>query len=281
MFCKNCGNEVNEGAAFCPKCGAKIVIPSSMQENAVDPISNNTGFDNNSSSTQPESGVKQDASENKSTGGKALKIGLCSVAGLAAVGLIVWLAVNSNNSSSAALPASAVAPPAAEPAAAVAPAADAPEETAESSYNDTSTGNTANNDEGLTSTKFGEYTITVPSSYSLDSSGDEYVLFNDKDNNIIFIGIHPKSEVAMTGQWVRDHSDEAIDSLYDSFELSGEITNRITCNTGDFEGVGAIITEADGIELIAYMVNNSDSLGLRIIGKDNPLDVFELVDVIR
>lgn len=23
MFCKNCGNEIKEGAAFCPKCGAK------------------------------------------------------------------------------------------------------------------------------------------------------------------------------------------------------------------------------------------------------------------
>ena len=31
MFCKSCGNEVNEGAAFCPKCGAKIEIPADMR----------------------------------------------------------------------------------------------------------------------------------------------------------------------------------------------------------------------------------------------------------
>ena len=30
MFCKKCGNEVNDGAAFCPKCGAQVVIPKSM-----------------------------------------------------------------------------------------------------------------------------------------------------------------------------------------------------------------------------------------------------------
>lgn len=30
MFCKSCGNEVNDGAAFCPKCGAQVVIPKSM-----------------------------------------------------------------------------------------------------------------------------------------------------------------------------------------------------------------------------------------------------------
>ena len=24
MYCKNCGNEISEGAQFCPKCGARI-----------------------------------------------------------------------------------------------------------------------------------------------------------------------------------------------------------------------------------------------------------------
>ncbi len=27
MFCKNCGNEINDTAAFCPKCGAKTGVP--------------------------------------------------------------------------------------------------------------------------------------------------------------------------------------------------------------------------------------------------------------
>lgn len=30
MFCQKCGNQLNEGAAFCPKCGAKVDAASSI-----------------------------------------------------------------------------------------------------------------------------------------------------------------------------------------------------------------------------------------------------------
>ena len=26
MFCKKCGSEINEGAAFCPKCGTRVEV---------------------------------------------------------------------------------------------------------------------------------------------------------------------------------------------------------------------------------------------------------------
>ncbi len=32
MFCKNCGNEIQEGTAFCPNCGAKVGESSSANE---------------------------------------------------------------------------------------------------------------------------------------------------------------------------------------------------------------------------------------------------------
>ena len=37
MFCANCGNELPEGSAFCPKCGAKVgeIVPVGNQQNSV------------------------------------------------------------------------------------------------------------------------------------------------------------------------------------------------------------------------------------------------------
>lgn len=35
MFCQKCGNQLNEGAAFCPKCGTKIDVPSGIRVEAV------------------------------------------------------------------------------------------------------------------------------------------------------------------------------------------------------------------------------------------------------
>lgn len=35
MFCQKCGNQLNEGAVFCPKCGTRIDIPSSIRVEAV------------------------------------------------------------------------------------------------------------------------------------------------------------------------------------------------------------------------------------------------------
>lgn len=32
MFCQNCGNELNEGAVFCPKCGEKIGMDQGLVE---------------------------------------------------------------------------------------------------------------------------------------------------------------------------------------------------------------------------------------------------------
>lgn len=45
MFCKNCGNQLNEGASFCPKCGTKIgaatdirmQVTSRSSENLIKP----------------------------------------------------------------------------------------------------------------------------------------------------------------------------------------------------------------------------------------------------
>ncbi len=31
MFCKKCGNQLNEGAAFCPCCGEKVVLTQQAQ----------------------------------------------------------------------------------------------------------------------------------------------------------------------------------------------------------------------------------------------------------
>ena len=43
MFCQMCGNQLNEGAAFCPKCGTRIDIPSGIRvetvnENSAKPV---------------------------------------------------------------------------------------------------------------------------------------------------------------------------------------------------------------------------------------------------
>lgn len=35
MYCTKCGNEVPKGYKFCPKCGAKLVVP--MAENQAKP----------------------------------------------------------------------------------------------------------------------------------------------------------------------------------------------------------------------------------------------------
>lgn len=35
MFCQKCGNQLNEGAAFCPKCGTRIAVPSGIHVEAV------------------------------------------------------------------------------------------------------------------------------------------------------------------------------------------------------------------------------------------------------
>ena len=36
MFCKNCGKEIKEGAAFCPECGAKVKLNETAQGNQAD-----------------------------------------------------------------------------------------------------------------------------------------------------------------------------------------------------------------------------------------------------
>ena len=35
MFCQKCGNQLNEGAAFCPKCGTKVDVASGIRAEAV------------------------------------------------------------------------------------------------------------------------------------------------------------------------------------------------------------------------------------------------------
>lgn len=35
MFCQKCGDQLNEGAAFCPKCGTRIDMPSGIRVGAV------------------------------------------------------------------------------------------------------------------------------------------------------------------------------------------------------------------------------------------------------
>ena len=32
MFCDNCGNELREGALFCPKCGTPVNVIHSVQD---------------------------------------------------------------------------------------------------------------------------------------------------------------------------------------------------------------------------------------------------------
>ncbi len=108
MFCPKCGSLINDTAVFCPKCGLRV---SDEPTNSTE--TTNTGSGINSSSVE-KNNLKQKASDNKKNG-KALKIGLMSVATLAAVGLVIGLAINSNSSSPAAPPA-APAAPAAEPA---------------------------------------------------------------------------------------------------------------------------------------------------------------------
>jgi hypothetical protein len=39
MFCQKCGNKLNDGAAFCPKCGTKVIIESN---NTFQSTNNNT-----------------------------------------------------------------------------------------------------------------------------------------------------------------------------------------------------------------------------------------------
>lgn len=34
MYCGNCGKEIKEGSAFCPACGAKVVIVETGRENS-------------------------------------------------------------------------------------------------------------------------------------------------------------------------------------------------------------------------------------------------------
>ena len=34
MYCGNCGKEIKEGSAFCPACGAKVVIVKTGRENS-------------------------------------------------------------------------------------------------------------------------------------------------------------------------------------------------------------------------------------------------------
>ena len=37
MFCKNCGNEINEGIKFCPNCGNAIeAIKNTANKNTVE-----------------------------------------------------------------------------------------------------------------------------------------------------------------------------------------------------------------------------------------------------
>ena len=35
MYCKNCGNEVNDGAEFCPKCGSKVLADGTEAKNGL------------------------------------------------------------------------------------------------------------------------------------------------------------------------------------------------------------------------------------------------------
>ncbi|MGN1481695.1 zinc-ribbon domain-containing protein [Porcipelethomonas sp.] len=36
MFCKNCGNELKKGAAFCHECGAKVELNETVQSNPIE-----------------------------------------------------------------------------------------------------------------------------------------------------------------------------------------------------------------------------------------------------
>ena len=261
---------MNEGAAFCPKCGTKVGESEEKTVNQQSTAPRQTDSVNNTAKN----------TQSKSTQNKNMTTFLV-IGGVAAVVLII-AAIGLSNSSTRGTSASDVAAPAVDVAApAAAPAADEPEEAAESNSNvDTSTGSTANN-MGLLSTQYGEYTITVPSSYTLDSSNDGDFLFDDKDNNGILVSILSGSTDIPTGQWISENPDLALDSVCQTYKLETNISNLNSCSTGDFEGVTANIIVDDEPALIAYMSNGSNLLLVWIWGKNDHLEVFKLVDVTR
>ncbi|MBR3043040.1 MAG: zinc-ribbon domain-containing protein [Oscillospiraceae bacterium] len=42
MFCRNCGQQINEGASFCSNCGEKIATPAGQAKPPVTPASQRT-----------------------------------------------------------------------------------------------------------------------------------------------------------------------------------------------------------------------------------------------
>ena len=47
MFCENCGNELNEGQKFCPKCGHKIELVE-VEKKGLSDTTNSTDSDKHS-----------------------------------------------------------------------------------------------------------------------------------------------------------------------------------------------------------------------------------------
>lgn len=54
MFCKNCGNEIQENGAFCSKCGANIEAPVQQNERyqSSSPYNNGTDYSSTTSKAQ-------------------------------------------------------------------------------------------------------------------------------------------------------------------------------------------------------------------------------------
>nr|WP_297706778.1 zinc-ribbon domain-containing protein [uncultured Butyrivibrio sp.] len=145
--------------------------------------------------------------------------------------------------------------------------------------------NKSKNGNELTSAQLEEYTVTVPSDYSLTHSERGVLVFNDKDGNGISITLNPNTN-NVTGQWIYDNAHDVMDIVYENLGLdpnvNGGITNWYECSTGDFEGVMVKYAMADkDLKILAVMANDSNILYISFYGMDNPNDVFDVVDVIR
>ena len=112
MFCDNCGNELREGARFCPKCGAQIK-PSSNQKNGTDCLKEDQPMFPNE---QPEPSQNTDDKEelNKPTiksdikKNTAVKILVPIAAVLVAAGIVISVLLIVNNNKTSNLPVEAV-----------------------------------------------------------------------------------------------------------------------------------------------------------------------------
>ena len=244
MFCPKCGTELNEGDAFCYKCGA----PMRKKENAVNNAVVNKIPEKpvNNSGNVIEKAVDKGTVKKKKIGSIPFIICLVIFAVIIGAGVFNFIKYKI--------------------------------------WEKTQNSSESKEEIKVTTVNVGNYKITIPEEYKLsesDKTGRKATFTNTEGNTII---IFVEEANGVTGDDIKQNTKAMADYFYKELGLNPMKNTGITSSpdytSGDFKGVQAKFYAADK-DLCSMFIasNNVDICKIALFGMSNYREVAEIITI--